>query len=284
MTLLTPDLLLRAYAGGVFPMAETADDADVFWVEPKRRGIIPMDGFHLPRSLAKTVRQDRFEVRVNSAFRAVMQACGEATPNRPQTWINPAILEGYAALHDMGHAHSVECWQADRLMGGLYGVSLQGAFFGESMFSRATDASKVALVHLVARLKAGGFTLLDTQFLTPHLSNFGATEITRQAYLKKLQRAVSAEADFMALEKAIARHYSPAGGSAAGAGAEAGAAAASLDVGLATFLGDFFLGTPVASSSALPVPRFSVSDTAATSMVSGPLSGKLILHLMTQTS
>jgi leucyl/phenylalanyl-tRNA---protein transferase len=289
MSVLTPDLLLRAYAGGVFPMAENADDEDVFWVEPKRRGVIPLDRFHLPRSLAKVVRQDRFEVRVNSAFTEVMAACAESRPERPQTWINPAIRQGYAALHDIGHAHSVECWQAGRLVGGLYGVSLRGAFFGESMFSRATDASKVALVHLVARLKAGGFNLLDTQFLTEHLAHFGTVEIPRRAYQAKLQAALGTAADFMALEKAVASAQSCGDGSAtaggdAGASAGATAAAPASSDGLTAALAAFFAGLPVASSSASPVPRFSTSETADTSTVSGPFSGKLILHLITHTS
>ncbi len=284
MTLLTPDLLLRAYAGGVFPMAENAGDADVFWVEPKKRGVIPLDRFHVPRSLAKTVRADRFEVRVNTAFADVMHACAENHPNRPQTWINEAILSGYKALHEIGHAHSVECWQDGALMGGLYGVSLRGAFFGESMFSRATDASKVALVHLVARLRAGGFTLLDTQFLTPHLAHFGALEISKQRYQSRLQTALAAMGDFMALDRAVAQHHCAGAGSGAGAGAAGSGGSADLSGVLAGFLGDFFAGLPSASSSASPVPRFSVSDTAETSIVSGPLSGKLILHLITHTS
>jgi leucyl/phenylalanyl-tRNA---protein transferase len=289
MTMLTPDLLLRAYAGGVFPMAEQAGDADVFWVEPKRRGIIPLDQFHVSRSLAKTVRHDQFEVRVNTAFRAVMQACAESTADRAQTWINQSILDGYAALHEIGHAHSVECWRSGALVGGLYGVSLRGAFFGESMFSRARDASKVALVHLVARLKAGGFTLLDTQFQTDHLAQFGTQEITKASYRKKLQAALSVDAEFTRLDQLAIQAYSSGAGAGAGAGAGSGAgagvAAASAEAGLfAGFLGDFFLTTPVASSSASPVPRFSSSVTADTSMVSGPLSGKLILHLITQTS
>jgi leucyl/phenylalanyl-tRNA---protein transferase len=287
MSMLTPDLLLRAYAGGVFPMAENADDEDVFWVEPKRRGLIPLDGFHVPRSLAKVVRQDRFEVRVNSAFADVMAACAESRPERPQTWINPSIRQGYAALHDIGHAHSVECWQDGILVGGLYGVSLRSAFFGESMFSRATDASKVALVHLVARLKAGGFQLLDTQFLTDHLAHFGTVEVPRKTYQQKLQAALKTQADFMALEKALVSRQSWGVGSAAGGGDGASAGSAGADAsadGLAAALGAFFAGLPVTSSSESPVPRFSTSDTADTSTVSGPLSGKLILHLITHTS
>jgi leucyl/phenylalanyl-tRNA--protein transferase len=287
MTMLTPDLLLRAYAGGVFPMAEQASDADVFWVEPKRRGIIPLDQFHVSRSLAKTVRQELFEVRVNTDFRRIMRACAESTAGRAQTWINQSILDGYAALHEIGHAHSVECWRSGDLVGGLYGVSLRGAFFGESMFSRARDASKVALVHLVARLKVGGFLLLDTQFLTDHLAQFGTREITRTSYQKKLQHALAVMADFSRLDQLASEIYSSGAGAGAGSGLGDGAgdAAASDESGLrAGFLADFFRTTPVASSKASPVPRFSSSVTADTSTVSGPLSGKLILHLSTQTS
>jgi leucyl/phenylalanyl-tRNA---protein transferase len=286
---LTPDLLLRAYAGGVFPMAENADDPEIFWVEPKRRGIMPLDRFHIPKSLAKTVRQDRFEVRVDTAFADVMAACAQSRPERPQTWINKSILEGYVALHGIGHAHSVECWRAGSLVGGLYGVSLRGAFFGESMFSLETDASKVALVHLVARLKAGGFSLLDTQFTTDHLAHFGTVEISRTVYQRKLQAALKIAGDFGAIEAALARRQSCGFGSAAGAGSAAGSAAgaagASAESGLDSALACFFTGrVPAPSSSDSPVPRFSTSDTAATSTVSGPLSGKLILHLITHTS
>lgn len=195
-TLLTPELLLDAYAYGVFPMAEDADDPDLHWIDPERRGVLPLDRFHLPRSLRKTLRHQPFEVRIDTAFRDVVNACAAPAPDRPRTWINEAIFEAYGALHDAGHAHSVECWQGARLVGGLYGVRLGAAFFGESMFSRVTDASKIALVHLVARLRVGGFTLLDTQFITGHLSRFGAIEIPRAAYRAALRTAVRASADF----------------------------------------------------------------------------------------
>ncbi len=267
---LTPELLLRAYAGGVFPMAESADDPDIYWVEPKLRGIIPLNAFHIPASLAKVVKRERFTIKIDTAFEAVMRACAEARPERAQTWINDQILDGYVALHKIGHAHSVECWQGDALVGGLYGVSLRSAFFGESMFSRVTDASKVALVYLVARLIVGQFKLLDTQFLTPHLSHFGAIEIPRKIYKQHLQIAMEHEADFSALS----RIQFMAG--ASGAGAAAGSAAAS-GLGL-----DLRFGLSTASSS-VPAP-FSESDAAPTSTVSGPLSGKDILHLITQTS
>ncbi|HKW54194.1 MAG TPA: leucyl/phenylalanyl-tRNA--protein transferase, partial [Stellaceae bacterium] len=159
MIALTPELLLRAYAAGIFPMAETADDPDVFWVDPEQRGILPLDRFHLPRRLARTLRQDIFEVRCDAVFEAVVRGCAEPTPERPKTWINEEIVRLYAALHRLGFAHSVETWRDGELVGGLYGVALGAAFFGESMYSRVTDASKVALAQLVARLRLGGFRL-----------------------------------------------------------------------------------------------------------------------------
>ena len=193
---LTPEILLRAYAAGIFPMAETADDPELFWVDPKRRGIIPLDGFHVPRRLRRVVRQNLFTIRCDTAFEAVMRGCAESSDKRPNTWINDEILELYAGLFEGGAAHSVECWHEGELVGGLYGVSLGAAFFGESMFSRVTDASKVALVHLVARLRFGGYRLLDTQFLTPHLVQFGAIEISRSRYHRLLAEALRYRAGF----------------------------------------------------------------------------------------
>ena len=192
---LTPELLLRAYAGGLFPMAETRDDPTLFWVSPERRGIIPLDGFHVPHRLARTVRSDRYAVTFDRCFADVMSACGAT---REQTWINDEIFRLYTAHHAEGRAHSVECWDGDALVGGLYGVSLGGAFFGESMFSTARDASKVALVHLIAQLKRGGYVLLDTQFLTSHLAQFGAHEIPRNAYLARLEQALDIQAYWLA--------------------------------------------------------------------------------------
>lgn len=188
---ITPDLILRAYAAGVFPMAETADDPELFWVDPEMRGIIPLDAFHVPRSLAKTVRQGRFTIRFDTAFDEVMKGCSESVEVRPSTWINATIREVYGSLHRLGHAHSVEAYEGGMLVGGLYGVSLGSAFFGESMFSRRRDASKVCLVHLVARLKERGFTLLDTQFTTDHLKRFGAIDIPREDYHDLLDAAVN---------------------------------------------------------------------------------------------
>jgi leucyl/phenylalanyl-tRNA--protein transferase len=198
LTEITPDLVLRAYRAGLFPMAERRDGERLYWLDPELRGVQPLDGFHLPRRLARTVLADVFEVRCDTAFAEVMHGCAAPTPDRPETWINPEIERLFGALHLMGHAHSVECWQDGRLVGGLYGVALGGAFFGESMFSAARDASKVALVHLVARLRLGGFRLLDTQFVTEHLARFGAIEIPRAEYRRRLLVALEAPARFLA--------------------------------------------------------------------------------------
>jgi leucyl/phenylalanyl-tRNA--protein transferase len=195
---ITPEIMLRAYAAGIFPMAESADDAGLFWVEPELRGIIPLDGFHLSGRLARTVRSDRFEVRIDGDFEAVIGACGEARPDRPDTWINARIREIFGALFTLGHVHTVECWREGRLVGGLYGLSLGAAFFGESMFHRETDASKVALVHLVARLRRGGYRLLDTQFQTGHLAQFGTVEVARDSYRVLLDEALRHQGDWNA--------------------------------------------------------------------------------------
>jgi leucyl/phenylalanyl-tRNA---protein transferase len=220
MAALDPDLLLRAYSVGVFPMASTRDAADVFWVEPKKRGVLPLDGFHLSRSLAKTIRSDRYRVTVDTAFSAVVSRCAESTDRRTDTWINPDIEVAYAELHRRGYAHSVEAWSGDDLVGGLYGVRLGAAFFGESMFSRARDSSKVALAHLVARLRVGGFRLLDCQFVTDHLASLGTMEVEREAYVALLDDALGlgsasgggltgAAADFFALDRAPAAGVGP---------------------------------------------------------------------------
>ncbi len=193
---LTPEILLAAYAAGVFPMAESADDPELFWVDPRHRGILPLDGFHIPRRLGRVIRQGRFTVSCDKAFEAVIRACAEATEKRPNTWINDEIVRLYSTLFARGAAHSVECWREGALVGGLYGVSIGAAFFGESMFSRETDASKVALAQLVARLRAGGYRLLDTQFLTPHLARFGGIEITRRHYHRLLAAALAYRTSF----------------------------------------------------------------------------------------
>ncbi len=193
---ITPEVLLKAYACGIFPMAESADDPTLYWIEPELRGIIPLDGFHIPSRLARTVRSGRFTVVSNCDFDAVIDGCAEPGPGRSRTWINGRIRTLYRKLFDIGHCHTVEVYHGDALVGGLYGVSLGRTFFGESMFHRARDASKVALVHLVARLRAGGFRLLDTQFITQHLKTFGATEVPRRQYHKLLADALSGDADF----------------------------------------------------------------------------------------
>jgi leucyl/phenylalanyl-tRNA--protein transferase len=193
---ITPGILLKAYACGIFPMAESADDPGLYWIDPTKRGIIPMDGFHVARSLRKTIRREPFDIRFDTAFSAVVDACAEPAPDRPQTWINARIRDLYLALFKDGHAHSVEAWRQEHLVGGLYGVSLGGAFFGESMFSRETDASKVCLVYLWDRLRRGGYRLLDTQFITGHLERFGAIEIDRARYHALLEEAIEADATF----------------------------------------------------------------------------------------
>ena len=191
---LTPEILLRAYAEGLFPMAERRGDPTLYWVSPEKRGVIPLGNFHIPQRLARTVRSGRFTVTSDQAFRDVMLACATPGPGREESWINDEILRLYTALHAGDHAHSIECWQNGALVGGLYGVKLGAAFFGESMFSRQRDASKVALVHLVDALRRGGFTLLDTQFITAHLAQFGAVEIPRPQYLSLLNQALNREA------------------------------------------------------------------------------------------
>jgi leucyl/phenylalanyl-tRNA--protein transferase len=194
-----PDELLNCYATGVFPMGEARDDPRIFLIEPDQRGVIPLDRFHIPTRLRRTVRADPFEVRVDTAFDAVLDACAASGPGREDSWINAPIRRLYQALNARGHAHAIECWRDETLVGGLYGVTLGGAFFGESMFSRESDASKVALVHLVARLKRGGWRLLDAQFLTDHLSQFGAVETPQVAYLKMLALARPLRPDKQAL-------------------------------------------------------------------------------------
>ena len=190
--ILTPDLLLQAYQAGVFPMSEGRDDPEVFWVDPRMRGIIPLDGFRMSRSLARTLRRGAFSVTCDAAFTDVVAGCAD----REETWINDTIFDLYSALHDAGYAHSVEVWDGPSLVGGVYGVTIGAAFFGESMFSRAADASKIALAYLVDRLRLGGYLLFDTQFLTPHLARLGAIEVPRDQYRAKLTQALAQEASF----------------------------------------------------------------------------------------
>jgi leucyl/phenylalanyl-tRNA---protein transferase len=191
---LTPELLLYTYSQGIFPMGD--EDGEIYWYDPDPRAIIPLETFHVPRSLARRIRQGGFKIRVNSAFRQVITACAEPDQNRQNTWITPPIIDIYCELHRLGYAHSVETWIEGELVGGLYGVALGGLYAGESMFSRATDSSKIALVYLVERLRAHGYVLLDTQFLTPHLQRFGAIEIPRSEYQRRLRRALVTPALF----------------------------------------------------------------------------------------
>lgn len=193
---ITPELLLRAYAAGIFPMAEDAEDPSLYWVEPQKRGVFPLDAVHIPRRLARTIRQDRFEIRVDYDFDAVIAGCAAPSEDRDRTWISARIRRLYGELYDLGHCHTVEAWEGERLVGGLYGVTLGAAFFGESMFHTARDASKVAFVHLAARVKAGGFLLLDAQFVTSHLATLGAVELDRAVYQQVLASAVAGSSDW----------------------------------------------------------------------------------------
>lgn len=196
---LPADILLQAYASGIFPMAETRAGTSLLWLDPDPRAILPLDGFHIPRRLRRRLRNHPFPITIDRAFRRTVAACAEATPPRPQTWINPQLEHLYLQLHRHGHAHSVEAWHDGQLAGGVFGVALHAAFFAESMFTRVTDAGKAAFLHLVERLRCGGFQLLDIQFTTPHLQRFGAVEISRAAYRARLARALRRDADFHAL-------------------------------------------------------------------------------------
>jgi leucyl/phenylalanyl-tRNA--protein transferase len=193
---ITPQVLLKAYACGIFPMAESADDPTLYWIEPERRGILPLDGVRVPKRLAKIIRQNKFEVRIDSDYHGVIDGCASPRAGRRTTWINKRIRDLYAELFDMGYCHTVETWQDGQLVGGLYGVALGRAFFGESMFSFANDASKVALIYLSARLIYGGYSLLDTQFVTEHLRQFGAQEISRAAFHRRLEQALQGRGEF----------------------------------------------------------------------------------------
>ena len=196
MYALSPETLIKAYALGIFPMAQTSDDEDIFFIDPEIRCLIPLEAKNIPRRLKRTLRKSPYEVTINQAFTEVVDGCRERTDKREETWINPQIRQLYCALHRLGFGYSVECWQGENLVGGLYGVALAGAFFGESMFSRERDASKIALVHLMAYLKAGGFTLLDAQFSNPHLLQFGAIEVSRDEFKEKLACALATDARF----------------------------------------------------------------------------------------
>jgi leucyl/phenylalanyl-tRNA--protein transferase len=261
--------LLDCYARGVFPMADARDDARVFLIDPERRGVIPLNGFHVSRRMARTVRAEPFEIRIDTAFRAVVQACAEAGPGRTETWINHPIEALYVALHAQGFAHSVECWAAGELVGGLYGVALRGAFFGESMFSRRRDASKVALTHLVGRLIAGGYRLLDAQFMTEHLAQFGALEISRRDYHRRLAAALKVEADFQV--------GGASGSTGLGASGFGGGGGGFATGGSATFAGGAGAGAAIAAG-------FDAGAAAGGAAAGGGLSGALVLQLISQAS
>ena len=274
------DLLLKAYASGIFPMADARDDPDTFWVEPKARAIIPLDNFRMSRSLRKTIRSDRFRVTTDSAFADVIAICAAEAADRKETWINAEIEEAFNQLHKLGHAHSVECWQVDeaagedRLVGGLYGLAIGGAFCGESMFSRRRDASKVALAWLVARLKAGGFCLLDCQFMTDHLASLGAVEISQKDYLKDLRRVRGyVPSSVSAIRSPMTSSGVPVGaGADRTAGAEGAAASGTVSFGAL----DVLLARLDEDA------RGAVGLTESSGASSSP--GKLIAQLLTQTS
>lgn len=280
------DLLLKAYASGIFPMADARDDPDTFWVEPKNRAIIPLDNFQMSRSLRKTIRSDRFRVSTDSAFADVIAICAAEAADRKETWINAEIEEAFNDLHKLGYAHSVECWQVDEatgedvLVGGLYGVAIGGAFCGESMFSRVSDASKVALAWLVARLKVGGFPLLDCQFMTDHLASLGAIEISQEAYLEDLRKVRSYSPSSDSAIRSPIKSSGPlfedgagfAAGAGLGAGTKGGAASGTVAFGA--------LDTLLARLD--EEARGAVGLTESSGGSSS--SGKLIAQLLTQTS
>lgn len=257
---ITPQVLLKAYACGIFPMAESAEDNALYWIEPERRGILPLDRVHIPRSLARTIRRGGFEVRVDKNFEAVIEGCAAPRSGRRSTWINGRIRGLYRELFALGHCHTVEVWQDGELTGGLYGVHLGRAFFGESMFSRARDASKIALVYLIARLKYGGFTLLDTQFVTGHLARFGAIEVSREEFQRFLEDALGG---------GRVAHGSGAGASAAAGGGSGAAASAAAG-------GASGAGASAASAGA--------SGGAAFSLLPEAVDAEGVLQLVSQTS
>ncbi|NWH09027.1 MAG: leucyl/phenylalanyl-tRNA--protein transferase [Alphaproteobacteria bacterium] len=283
----TPELLLRAYAQGLFPMSDSRDDPDIFWVDPHLRGILPLDTFHVPKRLQRTVRQDVFAVVADRDFAGVIDACAAPRPDHPESWINGRIRSLYLALFSRGVAHSLECYDASgALVGGLYGVSLGRAFFGESMFSRARDASKVALVHLVARLKAGGYSLLDTQFVTEHLRQFGAVEIPRKRYRALLAEALKGEADFYSLggfSCGTGMAGVPEGGAAGVAGSAVDGVAGSSGAPGMTSRNPPGASSITGGSSASAAPG-ALPSSSSRVVGASSLPGSLVLQLTTQTS
>jgi len=281
---ITPQVLLKAYACGIFPMAESADDNALYWIEPERRGILPLDRVHVPRSLARTIRQGGFDVKVDHDFEAVIEGCAAPRAGRRSTWINARIRSLYAELFRLGHCHTVEVWQDERLIGGLYGVHLGRAFFGESMFSTARDASKIALIYLVARLKYGGFELLDTQFVTEHLARFGAIEVGRAQFQRLLEAALYCP-NVGKVEGGGAGRGRGFFGAGAGAGAGAGggaaaAAGAGADAGAGAGAGGGAAGAAVSAGGAAS------GDAGAAAFCSLPAgaTGVEVLQLVSQTS
>jgi leucyl/phenylalanyl-tRNA---protein transferase len=264
---ITPQVLLKAYACGIFPMAESADDNALYWIEPERRGILPLDDVHVPKSLARTIRRGGFDVKIDNDFEGVIEGCAAPRAGRRSTWINGRIRGLYRELFALGHCHTVEVWQEGELIGGLYGVHLGRAFFGESMFSTARDASKIALVYLVARLKYGGFTLLDTQFVTGHLARFGAIEVSRQTFQRLLEESLG-----------TSQGSTPSSGSASAAGGGAGAASAGGGAGAASAGGGAGAGAGSASAASGTSPEGAF---AALSEGVPPIG---VLQLVSQTS
>jgi len=260
---ITPQVLLKAYACGIFPMAESADDNALYWIEPERRGILPLDAVHVPKSLARTIRRGGFEVKIDNDFDAVIEGCAAPRTGRRSTWINGRIRGLYRELFALDHCHTVEVWQDGELTGGLYGVHLGRAFFGESMFSRARDASKIALIYLVARLKYGGFMLLDTQFVTGHLARFGAIEVSRQAFQRLLEDALG-----------MSQGSTPSSGSASAGGGGAGRAGAAAAGG----------GAGAGSGAASTASGASAPSSGAFSALSSDVPPTGILQLVSQTS
>ena len=291
---ITPQVLLKAYACGIFPMAESAEDNALYWIEPERRGILPLDRVHVPRRLARTIRQGGFEVRVDNDFDAVIEGCAAPRAGRRSTWINGRIRGLYADLFALGHCHTVEVWQGDEMIGGLYGVHLGRAFFGESMFSKARDASKIALVYLIARLKFGGFELLDTQFVTAHLARFGAIEVGRAEFQRLLEAALycpkigNVEGGGAGFDTGRFFGAAAAGGvvaAAAGAAAAAGFGAACLGVGAGagTGAGAASAGASAAGAASAAAAGGVLGAAAFCSLPAGA-TGSFVLQLVSHTS
>jgi leucyl/phenylalanyl-tRNA---protein transferase len=272
---ITPHVLLKAYACGIFPMAESAEDNALYWIEPERRGILPLDRVHVPRRLARTIRQGGFEVRIDNNFDGVIAGCAAPRAGRRSTWINGRIRSLYADLFVLGHCHTVEVWEGDELIGGLYGVHLGRAFFGESMFSKARDASKIALVYLVARLKFGGFQLLDTQFVTSHLARFGAIEVGRAEFQRLLEAALYCPGNGNVGGGGEAGRGRFGGVLGAGTGAAAGAGAGAATAGF---------GAGAAGASAVGASAAGAAGAAAFCSLPAGATGALVLQLVSQTS